>query len=111
LSTAAPRVTGARALPLFRDEAGKQGVPEPGLLVDEPLERLAAQDEGLCRFKGDRRRGMGRTIEQRQLTEEIAAAQRRDDRVDGTPGHRPPARASAARALHELSQCGDAHLV
>ena len=71
----------ARQPAQLRDEARDEGVAEALLLVDQPLERGAAKDEGLRRLEGDRRRRTRRSVEQRQLAEEIAPAEGGDDRA------------------------------
>ena len=74
-----------RQPPELRCQGREQGPTKRRLRLDELVERLAPEDQGLGGLDRDRRRRVGRTVEQGQLAEELAASQRRDDRARPRP--------------------------
>ena len=61
--------------------SGEEGDPQPAILVEQLLERRPAEAQRLDRLDGGGRRGMRRTVEQRQLAEEVAGLEGGDDRL------------------------------
>ncbi len=61
-------------------ERGQERVAERGLRVDQSIEGVPVQDVGRHGLEGDRRRRSRSPIEQRELAEEPARADRRQDR-------------------------------
>ena len=65
----------------LHDEAGEQRPAEGRLGLDQLVEPVPAQDERLGRLDRDGRRRVGRTVEEGELAEEVAARQGGDDRA------------------------------
>ena len=74
-----PDVVGEAAQ--LADEAREQRAPQAGVLVDQAVEGVAAEDERLGGLERDRGGGVLRAVEQGQLAEEVARAEGRDDRA------------------------------
>src|SRR5579859_818549 len=62
-------------------EPREQGHPKLAVGIDQLLEGLAAHDEERRRIERDGSRRMGCTVEEGQFSEEVAATERRDDRL------------------------------
>ncbi len=67
--------------PELADQAGEEGSPQVRVLVDEAVEGVAAEDEGLGRLERDRGRRVLLAVEQGELAEEVAGIEGGDDRA------------------------------
>ena len=67
--------------PQLGRQRGQERVADRRFRRDQLAESVAWQDDGLRRREGRRRGRSGRAVEQRQLAEDVARAQGRDDRL------------------------------